>query len=168
MAKKKKDWSYQGNIIKTIDDVPSNSIGFIYIVRNLSNNRFYIGRKSFFSVRSQKIVKSTYDKLKSKGEFVTKTKDKRKSKVGKPVWNYKKINRKETPWKTYTGSSKELNADLAKGVEYEKEILMFCFSKKEISYRELEQIVCSKCLERDDCYNGNVLGKWFPNDLIID
>ena len=166
MAKKKKDWIYQGLPVRSIDDTPENSIGFIYIVRNISNGRFYIGRKSFFSIRNIKVAKSTYDRLRAEGKPVTKTRDKKKSKSNNIVWIYKKTDKKETLWKAYTGSSKELNADLSKGVEYEKEILMYCFSKKEISYRELEQIVCSKCLEREDCYNGNVLGKWFPNDLI--
>lgn len=166
MAKKKKDWTYQGQVVKSIDDVPKDAIGFIYMVKNISNGRFYIGRKSFFSIRNTKIAKSTYDRLKAEGKKVSKTRDRKKSKASLPVWIYKKTDKKETPWKTYTGSSKELNADLSRGDDYNKEIMMYCYSKKEISYRELEQIVCSKCLERDDCYNGNVLGKWFPNDLI--
>lgn len=159
------NWNYGGLDILSIEDVPEGAIGFIYIIRNVSKGMFYIGRKSFFSERNQEVSKAVYDRLKKAGEPVTKTKNKKKSKKGSIVWRYKKKTRKETNWKKYTGSSKELNKHIKSGDKYNKEILCFCYSKKEISYRELKHIVCTDCLEREDCYNGNLLGKWFPKDL---
>jgi len=159
------NWTYSGKDILSIEDVPKNAIGFIYIVKNLTKGKFYVGRKSFFSERNQEVSKSVYDRLKKEGSPVTKTKNKKKSKKGSVVWRYKKKVRKETGWKKYTGSSKELNKDIKSGDKYVKEILCFCYNKKEMSYREMKHIVCTDCLERDDCYNGNLLGKWFPKDL---
>lgn len=159
------NWTYNQQKIKSIDDVPTDSIGFIYIVRNTSKNKFYIGRKSFFSERNQEVSKAVYDNTKKEGGPVTKTKNKKLSKKGAVVWRYKKKTRKETNWKSYTGSSEQLNKDIKSGDTYSKEILCYCYTKKEISYRELKHIVCTDCLEREDCYNGNLLGKWFPKDL---
>lgn len=159
------NWTYNQQEVKSIGDVPTDSIGFIYIVRNITKNKFYIGRKSFFSERNQQVSKAVYDRLKKEGELVTKTKNKAKSKKGSIVWRYKKKTRKETNWKVYTGSSEQLNKDIKSGDVYSKEIICFCRTKKEISYRELKHIVCTDCLEREDCYNGNLLGKWFPKDL---
>lgn len=71
----------------------------------------------------------------------------------------------ETNWKTYTGSCKPLNEDIKNGDKYTKEILIFCYSKKQLTYYELKELFCNSTIEREDCYNGNIMGKIFPNDL---
>ena len=71
----------------------------------------------------------------------------------------------ELPWKTYTGSCKPLNEDIKNGDLYTKEILRFCNSKKQLTYYELKELFCNGTIEREDCYNGNIMGKLFPSDL---
>lgn len=59
----------------------------------------------------------------------------------------KGTSRGEYSWKTYKGSSKELLEILKNPtVKYNKEILYFCFSKAETTYRETKEILCSGAL----------------------
>lgn len=61
--------------------------------------------------------------------------------------------RGEYSWKSYTGSSKELNEVIKSGVDYQKEILKFCFTKAETTYEETKAILCSGALTDPNCYN---------------
>jgi len=68
---------------------------------------------------------------------------------------------KESDWLNYSSSNK-----LVKNwISPHKEILEYCTTKKQLTYRELEAIVCMKGLEDEKCLNENVLGKFFPKDL---
>jgi Putative endonuclease segE, GIY-YIG domain len=69
----------------------------------------------------------------------------------KPLKKGKK--REEYPWKSYTGSSVALNADIKSGDTYSKEIIRWCFSKAELTYYESQAIYCSDSLIREDFYN---------------
>jgi hypothetical protein len=148
MAKKKLtiNWTYQGKEITDISQTPEGSLGFIYLIKNLSNGRFYIGRKSFMSTRKKRLT------------------IKEKALPGNSRKTFK-IEVKELPWKTYTGSCKPLNEDIKNGDIYTKEILRFCNSKKQLTYYELKELFCNNTIEREDCYNGNIMGKLFPGDL---
>jgi len=46
-----------------------------------------------------------------------------------------------------------------------KEILEYCYSKKELTFREIQAIICMQGLEDDKCLNDNILGKFFRKDL---
>ena len=59
----------------------------------------------------------------------------------------------EYPWKTYCGSSKALLEDLKNGDEYSKEILVWCYSKAELTYHETSFILCSGALLDEKSYN---------------
>jgi len=59
----------------------------------------------------------------------------------------------EYPWKSYTGSSVALNADLKAGDIYSKEIIRWCFTKAELTYYETQNIMCSNALLDDNSYN---------------
>jgi|SRR5690625_1640026 len=159
-------WIHEGKEIRSLKDIPKDAIGFIYEIQDEEGMK-YIGRKSLKSVTRPIIAKSTYDRLKKEGEPVTKTKNKKKSKKGKPVWNYRKIVEKETDWKTYTGSNKELNSKIKKGIRITKRILQFCFNKKQMSYYETKHQMCAGVIDenKDEYYNGNILGKFFEKDL---
>jgi hypothetical protein len=140
-------WLYRGKKITSVDQLPKDAVGFIYIIRNESNGKFYVGRKSLMSTVKKRLTKA--EKLlpgNSRKTFKTVT--------------------SETNWLKYTGSCKPLNEDIKKGNLYEKEILQICYSKKQLSYYEIKHIVCVNCLEREDCYNQNLLGKFFPSDLV--
>jgi hypothetical protein len=120
----KPQWTYNGNEITDISQTPNKSISFIYkISLEDGTGRYYIGRKTM------KKPNYTSGKLKgqSKGEY---------------------------PWKSYCGSSKELLEILKDGsVKYKKEILYFCFSKAETTYRETKEILCSGALTDPLAFN---------------
>lgn len=154
------NWIYKDKEIKNTDDLPKGTIGFIYLIENLTNDKFYIGKKDLFHVTNPEISKKKYEEYKLQGVPVTKTKNRKLSKAGNPVWRYKLKNKTtETNWKTYKGSNQPLLEDISKGHKIRRTILQVCFSQKELTYRELEQIVKHDCLDRCDCYNGNILGK---------
>lgn len=69
----------------------------------------------------------------------------------KPLKKGKK--REEYPWKSYTGSSVALNADIKSGDTYSKEIIRWCFTKAELTYYETQNIMCSDSLIDDNSYN---------------
>ena len=50
--------------------------------------------------------------------------------------------------------------------EFDRRILRYCFTKKELTYRELEEQVLHKVLEDDRFLNSNLLGKFYRRDLI--
>lgn len=109
-------WHYQGILVESL---PEDCVGYVYCITNLLTGRRYIGKKlAQFAKTSIKTVT-----LKNG----TKKKKKIRSKV-------------ESDWKSYFGSSLELNADiLALGKEhFTREILFYCQSKAECSYREAE------------------------------
>ena len=103
--------------------------GFVYIITNLSNGMKYIGKKQ--------IVKKT----------------KRPPLKGK---KRKRIIVGESDWKTYTGSSDRLNADIEKlgKNKFKFEIIRSCGTKSELAYMETFYQFQSEALLREDYYNG--------------
>ena len=76
--------------------------------------------------------------------------------VFKPKYTSGKLkgqHRGEYSWKTYCGSSKELSDIIKTGVGYKKEILEFCYSKAETTYKETCAILCSKALTDPNSFN---------------
>ena len=120
-------WLFEG-------EIPTESMGFIYKITNIINNKKYIGKK---------LLKFKVTKKPLKGN-----KNKRRS-------------LKESDWKTYTGSCNQLNEDIAKtGKEHFKfEILCWCKSKSELSYEEMKQIIISNALFDINYYNEYVGGR---------
>ena len=106
-----------------------NPFGFIYIITNNINGRQYIGKKQCVSRVKRKPLKG-------------KTRN--------------RIDHKESDWKTYTGSSKELNEDIAKyGKEnFTFEILEWCGSKWELAYKEIKKQIEFDVLLNESFYNG--------------
>lgn len=94
---------------------PNEWVGFIYHIRNMTNDRRYIGKKFFFSTTRKKI----------KGRI-----------------NRKKVI-KESTWKKYTSSSKELNSDLIilGKDKFQFAILSLHESKGSLAYAETEAII---------------------------
>lgn len=140
-------FKYKDKEFKDISDFPESCVGFIYKISNLSNGRFYIGKKQIESRRKTKLT------LKEK----LLPENKRKT---------YKIVTKDNKWCEYTGSCKELNSDIKNGDKYTKEILHFCFNKKQLSYFELKYQFLFNVLEDVNSYNGNIASKYFRKDLI--
>jgi len=125
-------WTYKE---QTIEKLPENIVGFVYIITNLINNRKYIGKKlSHFSKTKQKTI-------------TTKAGIKKKKKI-----RYKE----ESDWKTYWSSSEELKKDVESLGEsnFHREILHFCTSKGMLSYMELKEQIQRQVLETEEWYNG--------------
>lgn len=160
------NWTHQGKEVKSTEDMPEGVIGFIYQITDLDNNKRYIGKKSLYSIRRPEIAKSTYDKLRKEGAEVKRTKNKTKSTKTKIFWRYKRVDRGETNWLSYTGSNVELNKKIKSGIKYKKEIIKYCYTKKQLTFYEMKEQFCNDVLENQDLYyNGNISAKFFPKDL---
>ena len=127
-------WTYNG---QTVDELPEDCVGFVYIITNLTSGRKYIGKKL------AKFSKTTYKTVKLKNG--TKKKKKIRSKI-------------DSDWREYYGSNQELLADVDKlGSEnFTREILFYCKSKAECSYIEAREQFTQKVLESKDYYNGHI------------
>jgi len=122
---------------KTIEVLPEDCIGFVYLITNNLTGRKYIGKKlAKFSKTSYKVVKQKNGIKKRK---------KIKSKI-------------ESDWQLYYGSNIELNEDIIKlgNDKFTREILYYCKSKAECSYIEAREQFNRKVLESDDYYNGHI------------
>lgn len=110
-------------------EISPEPYGFIYEITNMVSNKKYIGKKQMTSTRKLAPLK------------------------GKKNKRHRVI---ETDWKTYTGSSNELNSDIETyGKEkFKFEILQFCNSKSELSYREAKLQFEKDVLLKEEFYNG--------------
>lgn len=127
-------WLYEN---QTIEILPEDCIGFVYLITNNLSGRKYVGKKlAKFSKTSYKVVKLKNGKKKRK---------KIKSKI-------------ESDWQQYYGSNIELNKDIEElGSEnFTREILYYCRSKAECSYVEAREQFNRKVLETKDYYNGHI------------
>ena len=120
------NWTYKG---KTIDVLPDDCEGFVYLITNIDTNKKYVGKK---------LAKTTKVRPPLKGK-----KNKRRTRV-------------ESDWRNYWGSSEHLLADVeALGKEkFTREILHLCPSKGIASYLEAREQFERRVLESDEYYNG--------------
>ena len=110
-------------------NVDGNTFGFIYIISNNIDNKHYIGKKQ------------------------CKSRIKRKPLKGK---RRNRIDHKESDWKTYTSSSKELNEAIEKhGKEnFTFKIIRTCDSKWALAYYEIKEQIDREVLFKDEYLNG--------------
>jgi hypothetical protein len=122
-------WTYDGKEFS--EDNIGDSFGYVYLIKNLTNNKQYIGKK-FFSKAGYKTVKGKRKKI-----------------------------RKSSDWLTYWGSNKQLNEDVKSlGEEnFTREILYLCKSRSECSYLELREQIDRRVLESDSFYNDWIMAK---------
>ena len=124
--------------------------GFIYIIRNKTNNKFYIGKKAFFHNKKKKLTKKELAEQSGPGRRST-----------------TKTEQVDSGWKAYWGSSKELLADMKQLGEdnFSRIILQFCDTKKQQTYYEIYNQIIYGVLHTENSYNDNILGKFFRKDL---
>jgi Putative endonuclease segE, GIY-YIG domain len=127
-------WIYQN---QTVEELPEECVGFVYVIVNNISGRKYIGKKL------AKFAKTTYKVVKLKNG--TKKKKKIRGKI-------------ESDWRDYYGSNIELNKDVEQlGKEnFTREIIYYCNSKAECSYIEAREQFNRKVLESNDWYNGHI------------
>lgn len=145
------NWLYEGKEIVTISEFPEGCVGFVYMITNTTNGKFYIGKKTLHNTLTKKLTKKETESWDKPGRIPKKKKEK-----------------KESNWIDYNGSNKALQEDIKLiGIQhFHREILEFCFTKKQLSYWET-------CLQfkldvlLQDTYNENIGGKWFRRDLTV-
>ena len=131
---------------------PEDYLGFVYKITNLTNGKFYIGKKYFWYNKKKKLTKK---------QLAEQTGPGRKSTT--------EIVKVESDWKTYWGSSKELLKDVKELGEdhFECIILKLCKTKKQLTYFEMHYQCKAECLMYPNTtYNDNILGKFFGKDLV--
>ena len=145
------NWLYENKVIEKIEDFPENTFGFVYRITNLTNGKFYIGKKQLLSQTNVKLGKKEIAALPTqRGRTPS-----------------KKLVVKESNWQEYWGSNKLILEEIKQGgtTAFRKEILKFCFNKKQLTYWELHFQCVNEVLVSDKSYNDNILAKFFRRDL---
>jgi len=95
---------------ESLIETPKEYFGFVYLITNLKSGKKYIGRKYFGTTRRVKVA-------------------------GK---KRRKVVRKDSNWREYTGSSKLLNTDIKKlgKKSFKFEILILGETKGQVNYLE--------------------------------
>jgi len=142
-------WLYKNEDITSIEQFPDTCHGFVYKITNLTDGKFYIGRKILQNTLTKKLTKRELSEQTGPGRKPTK----------------KKV-LKESNWLNYWGSNKPLLEEIAQlGKEnFEREVLQLTFSKKQLTYYELHYQCVYEVLLKDS-YNENILAKFFRKDL---
>ena len=144
-------WLYKEKVINSLEDMPQNTFGFVYIVTHQPSGISYIGKKSLFHNIKKKLTKK---------ELAEQTGPGRKSATRVVV--------KESDWKTYYGSAKPI-MELIKGgkqEEFIREILQLVPNKKLLTYYECKYLFKYGVLEHPlEYFNDNILGKFFTKDF---
>ena len=122
---------------KTVEILPEDCVGFVYMITNQLTGRKYIGKKL------AKFSKTTYKTVKLKNG------NKKRKKIRGKI---------ESDWQTYYGSNEQLNKDVERlgAGNFTREILYYCRSKAECSYIEAREQFSRRVLESDDWYNGHI------------
>ena len=131
---------------------PEDNFGFVYKITNLTDGKFYIGKKVFRNNKKHKLTKKQLAEQTGPGR--------------KPTFEVIKT---ESDWQTYWGSNKQLLADIKTLGEdhFECLILHVCKTKKQLTYYEMHYQCKFECLVSPSLsYNDNILGKFFSKDLL--
>jgi hypothetical protein len=150
----KKWFTYENGRITEYDSVekfPENCVGFVYKITNIQTGKFYIGKKSLYSNVRKKLTQKELAEYTGPGR--------------KPT---KKLVTSESNWLVYWGSNKGILQEIKEeGTDsFRKEILKFCFNKKQLTYWEVHYQCINEVLLTDKSYNDNVLAKFFRKDLV--
>ena len=119
-------WIYNGK--EFLSEDIENFVGFVYLITDLSNNKKYVGKKNFWSIRKLPPLK---------GQKRRRTK------------------KSESDWQDYYGSSEEVKllVEQSGPKRFKREILHLCNSKGVMSYLEAKEQFDRKVLLSDDYYN---------------
>jgi len=147
------NWLYKNKEISSIEDIPQNTFGFIYITTHTPTGKKYLGKKSIYHNVKKKLTK--------------------KELAEQPVTRGRKSTtttiQKESDWKTYYGSEEFIKQKIKdkKQEEFTREILFFVPNKKLLTYYECKYQFVYGVLESDEWLNTNILGKFYSKDFVV-
>jgi hypothetical protein len=144
-------WLYKNKEVLSLEDLPQNTYGFIYISIHQPTGKSYIGKKSLFHNIKKKLTKKQLVEQTGRGR--------------KPTTE---VIQKESDWKTYYGSAKPILDLIKEGKqkEFTREILQLVPNKKLLTYYECKYLFMLGVIEQPDGYfNDNILGKFFRKDF---
>ena len=136
----------------SVEDFPPLTFGFVYRVIHEPTGKIYIGKKVLQFNRKAKLTKR--DLALYEGQSGRKP-------------SFKRVV-KESDWKTYYGSHKEILALIKDGKEddFKREILTCVTTKKLLTYEETKALFLYEVLIKpDEYFNDNILGKFFRKDF---
>jgi len=134
-------WLYKDKEINSIDDMPADTFGFVYLITHTPSGKKYLGKKQLIANRTLPPLKGS----------------KRKRKI-----------QKESDWQTYYGSQAEIKILVKESkdkLDFIREIIIFTSTKKQLTYFETKLQFVNEVLENDEYLNSNILGKFFRKDL---
>jgi hypothetical protein len=146
------NWTYENEEYTDISNFSDETYGFVYSITHLPTKRRYIGKKILHFTRKVKLGKKELKMY----EGVVGRRPSKKTVI------------KESDWKTYWGSNKELLKLLKTEPEknWKKTIIKMCSTKKLLTYYETKYLFLYKVLENpDEFWNDNILGKFFTKDF---
>lgn len=160
------NWTYNNKEVESLKEIESilsyKPFGFIYkiTIQTEEGIKIYFGQKTLLT-DAKRLIGAKELKEMGKQPF-----RKYKSKKGKKKgdWIYYEESKQET-WVDYNSSSDEVKELIASGVNYTKEILEFVGQKSLLNWKETVQIICSGCLESEDCLNKRV-GNFHARNII--
>jgi Putative endonuclease segE, GIY-YIG domain len=122
---------------KTVTELPTDCVGFVYLITNTVSGRMYVGKKlaQFKTTRYRMHTQKNGRRVRKKIRGVV-----------------------DSDWQDYYGSSDQLNQDIeALGRDkFQREILYYCRSKAELNYIEAREQFARRVLESDQYYNGHI------------
>jgi hypothetical protein len=140
-------WMYKGKEFND-EDIPEGAFGFVYGMSVVigSERKMYIGKKNFYSETNVKLGKKALaertDKRASKRKLVRKLK-----------------------YANYHSSNKVLAQARKDGLVIERTILLICYCKAELTYKEVEYLFITSALEDKRYLNDNILGKFYRSRI---
>jgi hypothetical protein len=119
------------------------------MITNTTNGKFYIGKKTLHNTLTKKLTKKEALNWDKPGRIPKKKKEK-----------------KESNWIDYNGSNKALQEDIKLiGIQhFHREILEFCFNKKQCTYYEEAWQHKLRVLHVDS-YNDTIAGRYYRRDV---
>lgn len=132
-----KHWRYRG---EEFTETPDDYQGFVYRIEDLTNDRYYIGKKNFWAVRKLKPLKNKTNR---------------------------RHRRESSDWREYYGSSQRLKQMVAMiGPEhFDREILVLCRNKNQMNYFEMKIQFELDVLRDPRSYNEYIGGRASPKGL---
>jgi hypothetical protein len=146
------NWLYKNNEVYSLEDIPQNAFGFIYITTHIPTGKKYLGKKSIYHNVKKKLTK--------------------KELAEQPITRGRKSTtttiQKESDWKTYYGSEEFIKQKIKdkKQEEFTREILVFVPNKKLLTYYECKYQFIHSVLESNEWLNTNILGKFYSKDFV--